>query len=63
MVISGSYKREATVSSSSVHQSQKISVPVKERGRPANKTLRTDTSEVTARAPDENKKKKTLVCV
>jgi hypothetical protein len=56
-----SYKREATVTSSSVHHRvQKNSTTVKERDSPADKTFRTDSSEVTARAPDENKKTRLL---
>jgi hypothetical protein len=45
------------------HRVQKSSAPVKERDSPADKNFRTDSSEVTARAPDENKKKRLLfVC-
>jgi hypothetical protein len=57
-----SYKREATVSSSLVHHRvQRSSTPVTERDSPTDKTSGTDSSEVTAIAPDENKKTRLLV--
>jgi hypothetical protein len=52
-----SYKRKATISSSSVYQRvQKSSASVKVRDSPADKTFSRDRLEVTAKAPDENKK-------
>jgi hypothetical protein len=45
-------KRSYSSSSSVHHKVQKSSAPVKERDSPADKTFRTDSSEVTAKVPD-----------
>jgi hypothetical protein len=49
--------------SSAHHGVQKSPAPVKKGDSPADKTFRADSSEVTARAPHKNKKKRLLfVC-